>query len=218
MAAKPRKPIRYSLKIARRFCGLIAAGNSRLSLHRRPGMPRVAAVTVWLRKYPEFARLYRAACDRRAERAAKAGRRDEGRAGGFSTYTPERAEEICARVAEGWSLRAISRRPGGPGLTTIANWQTEHEDFRRAYHAAWEQHAQLIAEETVEIADAALGCGWAAPDGRPPVSARDALLHAKLKIDARNGRLGRLTPKSMVPKGPEPKPERTHEAWLELLG
>jgi hypothetical protein len=209
--------IRYSIKVGRRFCGLIAAGSTRKSLHRRAGMPSASSVTRWLRDHPEFERLYRAACARRAQDCAKMGRRDPGLPGKVTTYTPERGAWICALVAEGWSLHEISRRPDGPGLSTIVNWQREHEEFRTGYLAAWEQHAQLVAEESVEIADEALGEGWAAPDGRPSVSAREALMHAKLRIDARIGRVNQLRPRGPAAKPAEEKRELTHEEWLDLL-
>jgi hypothetical protein len=209
---------RYSLKLARRICGRLAAGQSQARIGRTPGMPSASTIRVWLGAHPEFARMYRAACARRAEGAARANRHDPGRPGQPSRYTPEKARAICALVAQGLSLRAIARRAGAPCLATICNWQSEHEEFRRMYLAAWEQHAQLISEETIEIADEALGKGWAGPAGRPAVSARDALLHARLKIDARNHRVARLAPKIPGSKTPEAKPELTHEEWLDLLG
>jgi hypothetical protein len=127
------------------------------------------------------------------------------------------AEHICALVAEGWTLRAIAARDDTPSLGTLHNWQLEHEDFRRGYLAAFEQHALLVAEETVEIADKALGDGWtAAPDGKPAITAREALMHARLKINARNGRVGRMAPKISSLRTPEPR-KMAHEDWLELL-
>lgn len=200
------KPVRYSVKLARRFCARLAAGSSRISLHRQAWTPAPGTVVRWLAAHPEFRRMYDAACARRALAAARAGLRDPGVRGRPSRYTDELAERICGLVAEGWTLRAIAARDDTPSLTTIHNWQLEHEDFRRGYLAAFEQHALLVAEETVEIADKALGDGWTtAPDGKPPITAREALMHAKLKIGARNGRVGRMAPKISSLRTPEPK-------------
>ncbi len=194
------------MKLARRFCARLAAGSSRISLHRQDWTPAPSTVVRWLAAYPEFRRMYDAACARRAVAAARAGLRDPGAAGRPTSYTEDLAERICDLVAEGWTLRAIALRDDTPSLGTIHNWQLEHEDFRRGYLAAFEQHALLVAEETVEIADKALGDGWAAPpDGKPPITAREALMHARLKIDARNGRVGRMAPKISSLRTPEPK-------------
>ena len=211
------RPVRYSVKLARRFCARLAAGGSRISLHRQAWAPASSTVTRWLAAHPEFRRMYDAACVRRSVAAARAGLRDPALGGRPSLYTEAMAETICALVAEGWTLRAIAARDDTPSLGTLHNWQLEHDDFRRGYLGAFEQHALLVAEETVEIADHALGDGWAAaPPGKPAITAREALMHARLRIDARNGRVGRMAPKISGLRTPETKP-MTHEDWLELL-
>jgi hypothetical protein len=207
----------YSEAFARDFCRLIADGHSRHSVHRRPDMPNRSSITRWRRRHPEFDRLYLDACRTRAARAAEAGVRDPGCGGAHDSYTRAAGDEICALVAQGWSLTAIGRRPDTPSLCTIYKWKAEHEEFRQGYLAAFEQHAQLTLEDCVEIADQALGAGWAAPAGRPPVTAREALMHARLKIDARIGRLGRAAPRSSRNTPAADKRELTHEEWLDLL-
>src|SRR5690606_9860319 len=78
---------------------------------------------------------------------------------------------------------------------TIHHWKREHPEFERAYQDAWEARAQEIAEENIRIADEALGPGWAEGAGRGPVSAREALTHARLKIHARTERVLKLAPR-----------------------
>jgi hypothetical protein len=211
------KPHFYSEDFARTFCRLIAGGASRQSVHRLPDMPSSPSVTRWRRMHPEFNRMYLEACEARAERAARLGVRDPADGGSDGDYTEARGEAICALVAEGWSLRDIARRADAPCLRTVYVWKAAHEAFRAAYLAAWEQHAQLTLEDCVEIADEALGAGWSAPDGRAPVTAREALMHAKLRIDARMGRLNRTAPRAVRAGSAEDKRELTHEAWLDLL-
>ncbi len=151
---RPR-PTLYSVKLARRICARLAAGLSVARLSRDPGMPAACTIRDWIATRPEFARLYRAACDRRAGIAARNGTRDAGKAGRPTLYTPELARKICGLVAGGLSLRAIAARPGMPNLATLHNWKLEHPDFKGMYLAAWEDFAQMVADETIEIADQA---------------------------------------------------------------
>lgn len=218
------KPVRYSLKVARRFCGLIAGGRSRVSVHRQAGMPSVASVSRWLAAHPEFRRMYDAACAHRALAAAKAGLPDPSAQGRPSGYTPALAGAICGLVAEGLPLRAIGRRPDMPCLATLVNWKHEHPEFLQMYLRAFEQFAELVADETVEIADRALGEDWPSGEGRGAVSARDAIALAKLRIETRNGRIGRMQPKTWERRpaaagvAPEPPPAGlSYEERLRLL-
>jgi transposase len=51
------------------------------------------------------------------------------RAGRPSLYTQKLAEEICARLADGESLRAICRDDHMPDRSTVLRWEDAHEDF-----------------------------------------------------------------------------------------
>ncbi len=52
--------------------------------------------------------------------------------------------------------------------------------------------------ETIEIADGALGRRWPRTPAGEPAAARDALLGAKLRIEARVQRALKLAPRSLV--------------------
>ncbi len=209
------RPTHYSLALARRICALIADGRSAISVFRRPSMPTSGMAWQWRQAHPEFERMYQEACRRRAMTARKAGVRDPGLAGGPSRYTDELAALVVSLVAEGWSLRQIAAREDTPCISTINNWLAEHDDFRRRYLIAWETHAQLVAEETIQIADGALSEGW--PEGDRPVTAREALAFARLRIRARTAWVRKLAPKQMGPVDPGAPAGMSHEDWVLAL-
>lgn len=51
-------------------------------------------------------------------------------------YTPERARALCARIAEGETLRSICAEPGMPGEPTIFKHLRRNPDFADAYRKA----------------------------------------------------------------------------------
>ena len=72
---------------------------------------------------------------------------------GKSTYTPEIADEICARIAVGETLRQICREPGKPHWTTVYDWIKEREDFALRFAHARDLGADAIAEDIIDIID-----------------------------------------------------------------
>lgn len=68
-----------------------------------------------------------------------------------STYTPEIADEICARIAEGESVRAICASEGMPGRRTVLDWLTRHEEFRAKCARAWDMQADALADQQLEV-------------------------------------------------------------------
>lgn len=101
-----------------------------------------------------------------------------------SKYSQELVNEICRRIAEGESLRQICRDNDMPSAETVRVWLLEKEEFSAQYARAREAQADLLAEQTVEIAD-------------DPKSGVDAVsvAHARLRIDARKWYAGKVAPK-----------------------
>ncbi|EMI4427806.1 ubiquitin carboxyl-hydrolase [Providencia rettgeri] len=95
---------------------------------------------------------------------------------------PETAHDICAKLAEGESLRSVCNRQGMPSKATVFRWLSENAEFRDQYAKATEQRADALFEEMLEIADDVL-----------PDSAEVA--KAKLRIDTRKWSLARMSPK-----------------------
>lgn len=70
-----------------------------------------------------------------------------------SDYMPEVANDICALLSSGESLRKVCERPGMPSKTSVFRWLAEHQEFRDQYAKATETRADSIFEEIFEIAD-----------------------------------------------------------------
>lgn len=82
----------------------------------------------------------------------------------------EQEAQILARLAEGLSLTSVCLTPELPGRTTVMRWMEEDEGFAEAVARARETGLERMAEEIIEIADAA------APGEAPT---------AKLRVEAR---------------------------------
>jgi hypothetical protein len=138
-----------------------------------------------------------------------------------SVYTTELAEAICARLAEGESLRKICEDDGMPDKATVLRWlaQDKHFTFRDQYARARELQADLLADEIIEIAD---DCSKdiklvAGKDGGPPVESvnHENIQRSRLRVDARKWTAARLAPKRYGDRlineqsGPDGKPIQT---------
>jgi len=70
-----------------------------------------------------------------------------------STYTKDKAAEVCARLVEGESLRSICRDPAMPDIKTIYLWMGQNEEFLHQYAKAKEDQADTLQEDILDIAD-----------------------------------------------------------------
>lgn len=70
-------------------------------------------------------------------------------------FTPKLADIICARIADGESLRSICRDDTMPSKSTVMAWLADdaHQEFRTKYALAREIQADGFVDEMVEIAD-----------------------------------------------------------------
>jgi hypothetical protein len=96
-----------------------------------------------------------------------------------SEYTPERAFEICQRIADGKSLRTISAEEGMPDEATICRWLDRNEEFRNQYARARNQRVEKMAEEILSISDD--------PDEDPQ--------SRRVRVDARKWLMSKWAPK-----------------------
>jgi hypothetical protein len=72
----------------------------------------------------------------------------------MAKYTPKIAAEICRRLASGEGLRGICRDSGMPSEALVRSWAIDNVDgFSARYARAREIQADVLAEDTVEIAD-----------------------------------------------------------------
>lgn len=95
-------------------------------------------------------------------------------------WTEEIEDEIFRRIAEGESLRSICEDDWLPSARTVYKRLSEDPAFAQHYTRAREDQADRIFDEVQEIADAA---------------APDTVAVARLQIDTRKWRAGKLRPK-----------------------
>lgn len=62
-----------------------------------------------------------------------------------SSYTPDLADTICTRLAEGIPLAQICRDEGMPGVTTVYSWIKGNREFSEAFACAREIGWDMIA-------------------------------------------------------------------------
>jgi hypothetical protein len=113
-------------------------------------------------------------------------------------YSPEIADLICDRIAEGASLRQICQDANMPARSTIFVWLEEHEGFARSYTLARQIQIEDLMDEILEIADDSSN-DWIdreGPDGkRYRVVNPDSIRRSKLRIGARKWLISKLMPK-----------------------
>lgn len=111
-----------------------------------------------------------------------------------SSFTQEKADKICERLADGESLRSICEDEGFPSRVTVFRWLREHDEFRIQYARAREDQAETILEEMLEIADDGKRDYIPDPEGGVQVD-HDHIQRSKLRVETRKWMLGKLAPK-----------------------
>src|SRR5262245_55391125 len=104
-------------------------------------------------------------------------------------YTPGLAAEICRRLAEGETLRAICRDIGMPAESTVRAWAVDDRDgFSAQYTRAREIGYLGMADEVLEIADDSAQdvTERAGADGQAiEVVNHENIQRARLRVDTR---------------------------------
>ncbi len=118
-------------------------------------------------------------------------------------YTEELGAEICARIANGDSVRTICKADDMPASSSIFLWLSQHSEFSENYEKARQERAEGIYEETLEISDdgtndwmerrsesekgAGVLTGW--------VLNGEHVQRSRLRVDTRKWFLARMNPK-----------------------
>ena len=140
-----------------------------------------------------IATLSKTRTDRQKSKPKPKARRGRGRP---TRYTPKVAVDICTRLAEGESLRAICMDNAIPARSTVLGWlfDGEHEDFMDQYARAREAQAEARADEIVDIADDVTGDFTTDKDGKAIVD-HEHIQRSRLRVDARKWIASKLLPK-----------------------
>ena len=110
-----------------------------------------------------------------------------------SEFTTETADRICARLAEGESLRAIVADDDMPGQSTVFRWLAENEGFREQYARAREAQADKLFEEILTIADDGSNDTYQTENGE--ATNHDVIARSRLRVDARKWMASKMAPK-----------------------
>lgn len=117
-------------------------------------------------------------------------------------YSLELVDRICARLAQGESMRSVARDEEMPALSTIFKWLREHKEFSDQYAIAKEESADALVDDMLDIADNQVEQPLIV-DGLPLqvdgklVMVKDAVSvnHARLRVDTRKWAASKLKPK-----------------------
>ncbi len=113
-----------------------------------------------------------------------------------STFTKEKADEICSRLADGRSLRSICRDDDDmPSIGTVMRWLADSETFQQQYARAREEQADTLADEIVSIADEREGRAIVAGEEVAVVFDSTAVARNRLRVDTRKWVASKLKPK-----------------------
>jgi hypothetical protein len=110
-----------------------------------------------------------------------------------STYTPELAEEICERIANGETLRDICRSPHMPSYRSVYRWREANPEFASRIAHARDCGFDVIAEETIAIADDATNDTIETEHGEKPNS--EWIARSRLRVDTRLKLLAKWSPR-----------------------
>jgi hypothetical protein len=111
-------------------------------------------------------------------------------------YTPELGAEICSRLSEGATLRAVCKADDMPAESTVRKWAMQDRDgFRAQYAGAREIGYQSMADELIEIADESAGDTISDPETGSPRMDAEFVARSRLKVDTRKWLLSKALPK-----------------------
>lgn len=116
---------------------------------------------------------------------------------GVSTYTDDRADEICRRMSTGEPLAAICRDEHMPGLRTVYDWAEADTALAARIARAREEGEEAIAASCLAIADDATN-DWMERNGQdsPGYTLNgEHVQRSKLRIDTRLKLLAKWNPK-----------------------
>lgn len=113
-------------------------------------------------------------------------------------FNQDTADKICARLAEGESLRSICRDDGMPAESTVRLWAMEDVNgFAAQYTRARELGYLALGDEIIHIANTPLNGVKTKTNEKGEVETieGDMIEHRRLQVDARKWFLSKMLPK-----------------------
>ena len=114
-----------------------------------------------------------------------------------SIYSPELAQAICERLAEGETLASICDDDGMPAYRTARGWDLTNADFMPLSTRAREIGIHKMADDCIAIADNGTN-DWMLkndPDNPGYAFNGEAMQRSKLRIETRIRLIGKWLPK-----------------------
>jgi hypothetical protein len=108
-------------------------------------------------------------------------------------YSESLADTICARLAEGESMRRIARDESMPALSTLFLWLRKHNGFSEQYVMAKQESADAMFEEILDIADNGTNDFVETQGGYKTNS--ENIQRSRLRIDTRKWMMSKMKPK-----------------------
>lgn len=125
-------------------------------------------------------------------------------AGRPGDYNEEIANAICARIADGESLRTICRDEGMPARGTVHRWLIANPEFQDQYERSRAYQADTLFDEILDIADDGSNDWMEKFDGEGGnigwKENGEAIGRSRLRIDARKWMAGKMRPKKYSDK------------------
>lgn len=118
----------------------------------------------------------------------------ENKLGRPSTFSQETADEICERLSDGESLRAICSDATMPNKATVFRWLAADTIFSDQYARAREAQAEAMADDILSIADDGRNDTYVDEDGRKRTD-QDVIARSRLRVDARKWLASKMAPK-----------------------
>lgn len=115
----------------------------------------------------------------------------------WSEFSQEAADEICAGLMEGLSVRSICKSDTLPSARTVFKWLSLNVEFAQQYARAREVQAEVIFDEMLDIADDSTN-DWMERFGKDNKGYEfngEAVRRTQMRIDARKWVAGKLKPK-----------------------
>jgi hypothetical protein len=115
----------------------------------------------------------------------------------MARFSQKLFDTICERIAQGQSLREISKDPDMPSQVSFFKWVGNDEKLAKQYARAREAQADLIFDEILEIADDARNDYMARTEDGEDFQTlnHEHVQRSRLRIDARKWMAGKLAPK-----------------------
>ena len=111
-------------------------------------------------------------------------------------FDQDAADEVCARLMDGQSLRAICRDELLPSERTVFNWLSQNETFVQQYARARGVQADVMFDEMHDIADTpVVGVKTTSKPTGVETTEGDMIDHRRMQIVTRKWMLGKMAPK-----------------------